>query len=293
MITLGEYVGGPIEFGFSQKEYDRITAIWKGVHHFERLDSITTSTDELDRLVDVLREMKDASSDLVLHAGLPEFELVVTEPIPSMNMTVIRYKKTALVGKTFTQVGSDGSKLVYKPAIDMYVSFQQSKRVDVISTIYVVEATGAKAFTGTSNAIQWRNSDSPWYERISNTSDQAAQELFRDIRLIYIAIQRAFKYKPEVFHVAGIKKSEPVAPGTHKKKSYKTRVRFVKMICINQEVTKRYAQPVKHMSCPCWGVIGHMRTYKSGKQVWIAPYRKGKERNNPGAYRPKEYVMEE
>ena len=87
MITLGEYVGGPIEFGFSQKEYDKITAIWKGGHHFERLDSITTSADELDRLVDVLREMKDASSDLVLHAGLPEFELVVTEPIPSMNIS--------------------------------------------------------------------------------------------------------------------------------------------------------------------------------------------------------------
>lgn len=32
---------------------------------------------------------------------------------------------------------------------------------------------------------------------------------------------------------------------------------------------------------PVLGVIGHMRTYKSEKQIWIAPYRKGKERNNP------------
>ena len=47
------------------------------------------------------------------------------------------------------------------------------------------------------------------------------------------------------------------------------------------------------MTCPCWGVIGHWRTYKTGKQVWIAPYRKGKERKTSSAYSPKEYALKE
>lgn len=41
------------------------------------------------------------------------------------------------------------------------------------------------------------------------------------------------------------------------------------------------------------GKVRDWRTYKSGKKVWIAPYRKGKERNNPKVYVPKEYVKEE
>ena len=34
-----------------------------------------------------------------------------------------------------------------------------------------------------------------------------------------------------------------------------------------------------NIQCECWGVRGHYRTYKSGKQVWINAYKKGKKRN--------------
>ena len=33
-----------------------------------------------------------------------------------------------------------------------------------------------------------------------------------------------------------------------------------------------------NIQCECWGVRGHYRTYKSGKQVWINAYKKGKKR---------------
>jgi hypothetical protein len=36
-----------------------------------------------------------------------------------------------------------------------------------------------------------------------------------------------------------------------------------------------------------------MRHYKSGREVWIKPYRKGRQRNNPEAYQAKEYLMED
>lgn len=41
--------------------------------------------------------------------------------------------------------------------------------------------------------------------------------------------------------------------------------------------------------CPAWGVQGHYRHYKSGKVIYIAPYIKGKYRNDPNAHIEKEY----
>ena len=41
--------------------------------------------------------------------------------------------------------------------------------------------------------------------------------------------------------------------------------------------------------CPAWGVQGHFRHYKSGKVMFIAPYTKGKHRNDPDALIEKEY----
>jgi len=48
------------------------------------------------------------------------------------------------------------------------------------------------------------------------------------------------------------------------------------------------------IACPCWGVIGHWRVYKSGKRVWISPYEKGRDRGNASHYQSKEYkIMQE
>ena len=41
--------------------------------------------------------------------------------------------------------------------------------------------------------------------------------------------------------------------------------------------------------CPAWRVTGHHRHYKNGKVIYIAPYPKGKERDNPEAFIEKEY----
>lgn len=41
--------------------------------------------------------------------------------------------------------------------------------------------------------------------------------------------------------------------------------------------------------CPAWRVSGHPRHYKNGKVTYIAPYPKGKERDNPNAFIEKEY----
>ena len=50
-------------------------------------------------------------------------------------------------------------------------------------------------------------------------------------------------------------------------------------ICINlgkKSGTKKTS--VMHRKCLCWGVRGHKRYYKSGKVVYIKPYKKGRDR---------------
>ena len=48
---------------------------------------------------------------------------------------------------------------------------------------------------------------------------------------------------------------------------------------------------IREITCPVWEVRGHMRHYKSGKTVYVAPYRKGKERDTASAASGKEYVL--
>ena len=48
----------------------------------------------------------------------------------------------------------------------------------------------------------------------------------------------------------------------------------------------------REIRCLCWGVRGHERHYKNGRVVFIKPYRKGKERDNPDAYVAKTYRKE-
>lgn len=48
---------------------------------------------------------------------------------------------------------------------------------------------------------------------------------------------------------------------------------------------------IREITCPVWTVRGHMRHYKSGKTVYVAPYRKGKERDSASAVSGKEYVL--
>lgn len=49
---------------------------------------------------------------------------------------------------------------------------------------------------------------------------------------------------------------------------------------VNENKLNRTSQNRNVMKCPCWGVRGHYRHYKSGKVVFVKEYKKGKERAN-------------
>lgn len=55
---------------------------------------------------------------------------------------------------------------------------------------------------------------------------------------------------------------------------------------VNENRPNCTSQNKNVMKCPCWGVRGHYRHYKSGKTVFIKNYIKGKERDKE---KPKEH----
>lgn len=47
----------------------------------------------------------------------------------------------------------------------------------------------------------------------------------------------------------------------------------------------------RSITCPLWQVRGHMRHYKNGRTVYIAPYRKGRDRDSTVRCPDREYVL--
>ena len=263
---------------------------WGSRPGFEKLDTIRVTEAEADKFVTPLGEMKMDSITLMEKPALREFELVVSEPVPSVNMTVVRYKKSILPAEPVIVPGDGGNQIEMVPCIDAFMSFRNAVEVDSVMTIFTFRAldkNGNVTLTGTLQKEFWRNYDL----RLNYAMDKDYSmfiEIMRDIKLVYLGIQRAISEKPVIFTETSGRKA-PQSAGSGRNQHGRRKARIAKIICVNQEELKKYAGPHKHMTCPCWGVIGHWRTYRSGKQVWIAPYRKGRKRNDASAYEPKDY----
>ena len=109
----------------------------------------------------------------------------------------------------------------------------------------------------------------------------------------YIYLYSIFTNKPELMTLRTKSVAVEYEEGKkvkHRKNNKRNKVKIVKYIDINSEDVDRLSEHSKReITCPAWGVAGHYRTYKSGKKIWIAPYKKGKYRDNPDMYKPKDY----
>lgn len=263
---------------------------WESRPGFDRLDTIRITEPEADRFVDPLREMKMDSVTLMEQPALREFELVVRDSIPSVNMTVIRYRRTILPAEAVIVPLDNGHRIELTPYIDAFMSFRNATEVDSVMSIFTFRMwnkAGNVIGTGTMQKEFWRNHD-----LLLNYSIDKDYSLFtetmRDIKLVYLGIHKAMYDKPVIFmETSGNAMTQ--AESASGKRQNRRKAKIAKVIYVNKEELKKYAEPHRHMTCPCWGVIGHWRTYRSGKQVWIAPYRKGKKRDDATAYEPKDY----
>ena len=102
--------------------------------------------------------------------------------------------------------------------------------------------------------------------------------------------------KPEILSsytkrsTPNINKNLPPSKKPKSKKKRKTLVQ--KVININTDsLNDFYGHGHHNITCPCWGVVGHWRTYKSGKRVWIKPHKRGRDKDKySDNYVSKEYV---
>lgn len=130
------------------------------------------------------------------------------------------------------------------------------------------------------------------------TDNKTLKEIGHMLGNFFIGIQYKMRFKPDQVHI----RHEKVPSEARERKAANSRTRVVKVRRVisfqldDEEVTNRDALPderderIRHSyTLPCWGVCGHFRHYKSGKVVWIHPYKKGKDRNKEGVYCGKQY----
>lgn len=291
-LKLDKYFGlrTPIsdtQLGTAEKEWER--ALEKGI---PGLDTICASEQEINSLLDLLEGMERPSAELVEQPPLAEFDLEIAEPIPSRLSTTVCFRKTKLPQTAARIDGEDGYHQELVPYADAYVYFNQKEKADLIITIYAVRfyKDGVPLrLTATGQRLMALREDSD-VSLNCKEDETLLNETLRDIRLCYLAIQNVILERPTVFYESGLKPAlSHRRSGGHKKKN---RTRIVKRICVNADELSVLTRTHRTILCPCWGVMGHYRTLRSGRKVWIKPYRKGKQRNNPDAYVSKEYLLE-
>lgn len=279
----------PVGWNYQDPRFNQ--RLWKNKFKSGKLDQIFASEEELNRMTADLEQIPLGLKKYLENPALPEFELVIRDTVLSADVTVVRYRKTLLPEQESTVFERDGGYTDVVPKVDAYVSFTNSAEFDFVMTIYSVDFVDADGYCISTVGGQETLRVNYGFKSKLKTAD-TFDEACKFINLVYLGIQKAMYEKPEVFYESK-NTFRPKSTAGETKYREKRKARVVKQIRINTDKLKKCMVSNRHMQCPCWGVAGHWRKYRNGKQVWIQPYRKGKERNNPKAYSPKEYVMED
>jgi len=259
--------------------------------NWKNLDRIELTLEELNLLIANLASMSYSGPDLLKNPALPEFSLVICashQPLALRN--VVSFRKTVIRQKEFTQ-SKERLNISSVPILDaFFYPDHQLKVPDATFSIgcSVLELDGEVSEINYSSVLI---KPYPSYEMM--TDEEMTLELHERAwksKLLYLAIQCALLNRPTVFSIS----TEETVVKTPRKHGGKSRrkVKAIRVLRINPNSLCSGPQKPRKISCPCWGVVGHYRTMKSSKQVWVNPYRKGKHRDNPDAYTAKQYVIQ-
>ena len=291
-MELDRFLVSKIEpdFCFYDANVEEMLKKWSSPVNLSLFDMVKLTEQECNDMLPQIETMKYGGSDLMLSPALEEFVLHLsgTNEQGVEGYNDILFKKT-MIKNPWIQQG-DRATMTLTPVLDAYFFFGNSKVADVVVAmgVFKTEYEEGTTETGTFQRPVWVKDD-----RLLD--DRYLIDHYRYTKMEYLLIQKALYDRPEVF--VETRKQMTVDPQpTKKKRKGKGRrriVKVVKVLRISENEFADYTKAHREMSCPCWGVIGHWRNYKSGKRVWISPYRKGKQRHNPAAYSSKEYKMEE
>ena len=268
-------------------EWDKRGRSWQG---FDRIEMTEKQAIEV---VEKLFDSEYFSSTRLLNPSIPEFSAIIQEPGEAEN-TYLCFRKTLLQGDDFLDDSPDGLERILTPAIDAYAYCNNNGTLcNLVITLAKCELkANGHSNTFTAQFVSYWNPD-PATDYMLDHQEEL-QEFMRTVKSVYLAVQMLSLERPEVFvaRSAKIQQQETVRKKGRYKKVSKTKL--IRVIRVSDEVLSAVeSHNHRTITCPCWGVAGHWRTYKSGRRVWINPYRKGKQRANPAAYKPKVYQLPE
>lgn len=291
-MELDRFLVSKIESDFCvyDKNTEEMFKKWSSPINISLYDTVRLTEQECNDMLPQIETMKYGGSDLMLSPALEEFvlHLMGTNEQGIEGYNDILFKKT-MIKEPWTKQG-DRATMTLTPVLDAYFFFGNSKVADVVVAmgVFKTEYEEGMTETGTFQRPVWAKDN-----RL--LQDKYLIDHFRYTKMEYLLIQKALYDRPEVFVETGKQMIVDPKPTKKKRKGKGRRriVKAVKVLRISQEEFADYTKAHREMTCPCWGVIGHWRNYKSGKRVWISPYRKGKRRHDPAAFSSKEYKMEE
>lgn len=280
------------DFGIDNAAIDRCWDAWEQRNReWRRFDRVNFTEKQDEDAADKLMDSTWFSSETLERPSIPEFTAIISDDKPEN--TYVCFRRTLMRQDDFLDTLDERWTRTITPVIDAHVYLNnQGALCNMVVTISktVLESEDGKRMTSTSQFVTYAHDD-PLTKHYMGSDPQFFMEFMRSIKCLYLAVQMMSTERPEVM-AAEIVREE--YSGTVKEKGrYKSvlRAHMDKVIRISDDAFTDTPKSHHTMTCPCWGVAGHMRTYKSGKQVWIKPYRKGKQRNNPEAYQPKEYEI--
>lgn len=113
----------------------------------------------------------------------------------------------------------------------------------------------------------------------------------------YLRVQALLLNRPEIFREETAVRNPAGSSSNSHKNNKRRKVKAYRVLIADHGKIPAFIDDIdddkekRSFSCPCWGVIGHVRRYKSGKEVWVKPYVKGKERKKPELYSAKQYEI--
>ena len=178
------------------------------------------------------------------------------------------------------------------PAVDAYVYADQdcSRCLCVVIICRCELNVGGKTVRYITEVTSFRNREK--FPLAINLGEEDFVVFQRNIMLMYIGVQMLSLERPEI--LAGETVREEYSETVRQKGRYRKvrRTCLVRVVRVVSEEIEDFVPRGHHeITCPCWGVAGHYRRCKSGRMAWVKPHRKGRERRNPEAYEPKEYVL--
>ena len=281
--------------GIREKALRRYWNRWKGLgEKWNDLDRFMITEPQAIAMVEEVMETEYFSSNTLKQPSIPEFTVIISEPGRLENIYIC-FRRTLMTAQDFIFPFVEGAESAAVPFIDAYCYVNNGGKkcnyvITLIATTLKNTETGDE-LSCSGQAITYY-SDSPDTEQMLSDVEYF-NEFARTIKGLYMAVQRISVQRPEVLVHTGSEEIERAVTIKHKGRYKQVRkTKMIKMIRISDDGPARQDPQSHHkITCPCWGVAGHMRTYKTGKQVWIKPYRKGKQRHNPAAYVPKEYQL--